>query len=163
MVGKIGYAPAPIETKPDSGWLYTWSLGHPQDQRQPGRGLEVHLLDDRQGLHPARSASNWAGSGCRPGSRLSTYQIPQYREASAAYGPPTLASMAAADPEHPTVQPVPYTGIQFLTIPEFQDLGTRVSQQISAAIAGQISRWTTRSTQAQQYAEAVGKTYQEEQ
>ena len=32
-----------------------------------------------------------------------------------------------------------YTGVQFVQIPEFQDLGTRVSQEFAAAIAGQQS------------------------
>ncbi len=57
---------------------------------------------------------------------------------------------------------MPYTGIQFLAIPEFQDLGTRVSQQISAAIAGQISV-DEALEQSQKYAEVVGKSYQKEQ
>src|SRR5690606_7961902 len=74
-----------------------------------------------------------------PGNRLSTYQIPEYQQASEAFGQVTLESLENADTQHPTVQPVPYTGVQFLAIPEFQDLGTRVSQQISAAIAGQKS------------------------
>ncbi len=97
-----------------------------------------------------------------PGSRLSTYRIPEYEEASAAYGQVTLDSINGADPNNPTVDPVPYTGVQFLTIPEFQDLGTRVSQQISAAVAGRISVHDALE-QAQQYAEVVGKTYQEDQ
>lgn len=37
------------------------------------------------------------------------------------------------------MNPQPYTGIQFVGIPEFPDLGTQVSQQISSAIAGQVS------------------------
>ena len=53
---------------------------------------------------------------------------------------------------------MPYTGVQFLDIPEFQDLGTNVSQQISAAIAGQQSVAATLS-QAQLYAQAVGDSY----
>ena len=56
------------------------------------------------------------------------------------------------------MKPVPYTGVQFLDIPEFQDLGTNVSEQLSAAIAGQQSVATTLS-QAQLYAQAVGDTY----
>ena len=72
--------------------------------------------------------------------------------------PVTLRAMSTVDPEHPTVQPVPYTGIQFLAIPEFQDLGTRVSQQISAAIAGRESVRTALE-QSQQYAETVGRSY----
>ena len=30
LVGKIGYLPAPIVEKPNSGWLYTWALGIPK-------------------------------------------------------------------------------------------------------------------------------------
>ena len=67
--------------------------------------------------------------------------------------------MKTADPEHPTVDPIPYTGIQFVGIPEFQDLGTRVSQQISAAIADQTSVEDALE-QAQGYAQSVGESYQ---
>jgi sorbitol/mannitol transport system substrate-binding protein len=55
---------------------------------------------------------------------------------------------------------VPYPGIQFVGIPEFQDLGTRVSQQLSAAIAGQKSV-DDALKQSQEYAQTVGKSYQE--
>ena len=51
----------------------------------------------------------------------------------------TLDSINAADPTHPTVDPVPYVGVQFVAIPEFQGLGTAVGQQFSAALAGQIT------------------------
>jgi sorbitol/mannitol transport system substrate-binding protein len=53
---------------------------------------------------------------------------------------------------------VPYTGIQFVAIPEFQDLGTRVSQQLSAAIAGQQTT-DEALDQAQVYAQTVGDSY----
>ncbi len=35
----------------------------------------------------------------------------------------TLDSINAADPTKPTVKPVPYTGVPFVAIPEFQGLG----------------------------------------
>ena len=93
-----------------------------------------------------------------PGSRFSSYRIPQYKKLSAVYGPLTLQSINATNTAHPTVKPVPYTGVQFLDIPEFQDLGTNVSQQMSAAIAGQKSVASVLS-QSQLYAQAVGDTY----
>jgi sorbitol/mannitol transport system substrate-binding protein len=49
----------------------------------------------------------------------------------------TLDSINSADPTKPTVDPVPYTGVQFVAIPEFQGLGTSVGQEFSAALAGQ--------------------------
>ncbi|MFN5826802.1 MAG: sugar ABC transporter substrate-binding protein, partial [Rhodobacterales bacterium] len=35
--------------------------------------------------------------------------------------------------------PVPYVGVQFVAIPEFQGLATAVGQQFSAALAGTTS------------------------
>jgi sorbitol/mannitol transport system substrate-binding protein len=35
------------------------------------------------------------------------------------------------------VKPVPYVGVQFVAIPEFQGLGTTVGEIFSAALAGQ--------------------------
>ena len=49
----------------------------------------------------------------------------------------TLESINAADPANPTVEPVPYVGIQFVAIPEFAGLATEVSQEFSAVYAGQ--------------------------
>ena len=47
--------------------------------------------------------------------------------------------MDAADITKPTVEPVPYTGGQFVAIPEFQSIGTTVGQLFSAVLAGQSS------------------------
>jgi len=66
-----------------------------------------------------------------------------------------------ATQENSMANPVPYPGIQFVGIPEFQDLGTRVSQQLSAAIAGQISV-DEALAQSQEYADTVGQSYREQ-
>ena len=51
----------------------------------------------------------------------------------------TLDSINSADPSAPTVDPVPYVGVQFVAIPEFQGIATSVGQQFSAALAGTMS------------------------
>jgi sorbitol/mannitol transport system substrate-binding protein len=159
VVGKVGYAMAPKVVKDNPGWLYTWSLGIPKSSKKPDAAWKfISWMTSKDYIKLVGNELGW--ERVPPGSRLSTYQIPQYRDISAAYGPITLDSINHADSAHPTVQPVPYTGVQFLAIPEFQDLGTRVSQQISAAIAGQKSVADTLK-QSQKYAEVVGKTYQE--
>ncbi len=161
VVGKVGYALAPTKSTPNSGWLYTWSLGIPKtSHKQDAAWKFVSWMTSKEYIRTVGEQLGW--THVPPGSRLSTYEIPEYKKESARYGKVTLDSMAAADPEHPTVQPVPYTGVQFLTIPEFQDLGTRVSQQISAAIAGRTSV-DDALAQAQQYADVVGKTYRKDQ
>jgi sorbitol/mannitol transport system substrate-binding protein len=160
LVGKIGYLPAPIMEKPDSGWLYTWALGIPTHAKNPdGAWKFISWMTSKDYMKLVGNKLGWAR--VPPGSRTSTYtDLPEYEAISKSYGPLTLKSIQSATPNKPTVQPVPYTGVQFVGIPEFQDLGTRVSQQISAAIAGQISV-DDALAQAQQYAEVVGKTYQE--
>jgi sorbitol/mannitol transport system substrate-binding protein len=70
----------------------------------------------------------------------------------------TLDSIANADVNHPTVDPVPYTGVQYVDIPEFAELGTQVSQQIAAAIVGTIT--VDQALQrSQAFAADVGKKY----
>lgn len=134
-----GYAWAP--TGPaglKSGWQYTWSLSIPNgtpDQQQTWDFIS--WATSRQYIKLVGEKLGWAQ--LPPGSRVSTYKLPQYQKAAGAYANITLQSMEAANPLHPTKNPVPYTGIQFVDIPEFINLGTEVSQEMSAAIAGRAS------------------------
>ncbi|MBB5575424.1 hypothetical protein GGD50_004059 [Rhizobium paranaense] len=73
-----------------------------------------------------------------PGTRKSTYELPEYQKA-APFASTVVKAILSADPAHPTKDPVPYTGVQFVAIPEFQGIGTLVGQQIASALAGQQS------------------------
>jgi len=73
-----------------------------------------------------------------PGTRTSLYKNADYLKA-APFAQLTLDSIDSADPPHPTVKPVPYTGDQFVAIPEFQGIGTDVGQDFSAALAGTMT------------------------
>ena len=72
-----------------------------------------------------------------PGTRKSLYAHPEYKKVP--FAQLTLDSINAADPTHPTVDKVPYVGVQFVAIAEFQGMATVVGQQFSAALAGKIS------------------------
>jgi sorbitol/mannitol transport system substrate-binding protein len=159
VVGKVGYVPAPVEKTAHSGWLYAWSLAIPKTTQNKDAAWQfMSWMTSKDYMHLVGTKLGW--SHVPPGSRTSTYQIPEYRKAAAPYLQPTLDAMNNADEAHPTLMPVPYTGIQFLAIPEFQDLGTRVSQQISAAIAGRTSVQDALQ-ESQMYAQTVGDTYRE--
>ena len=82
------------------------------------------------------SRDGWAN--VPPGTRTSLYTNPEYQKV-ASFAAITLDSINSADPKHPTVDPVPYTGLQFVAIPEFQAIGTAVGQQFSAALTGQVT------------------------
>jgi sorbitol/mannitol transport system substrate-binding protein len=157
VVGKVGYAAAPVEATANAGWLYSWALAIPKTSQNPQAAWDfMSWMTSKDYMRLVGTQVGWAR--VPPGSRTSTYQIPEYRQAAAAFLQPTLDAMNSADQSKPTVMPVPYTGLQFVGIPEFQDLGTRVSQQINAAIAGQQSVGEAME-QSQQYAQTVGDTY----
>ena len=160
VVGKIGYAARADRREAQLGLALHLVAGHPQGSQESRRRMEVHLVDDQQGLHEAGRREAGLGAGATGQPHLHLHRSPEYEAISEVLRPADAAVDHQRDPDKPTVQPVPYTGIQFVGIPEFQDLGTRVSQQISAAIAGQKSV-DAALEQAQQYAEVVGKTYQE--
>jgi sorbitol/mannitol transport system substrate-binding protein len=137
-----GYAFAPTGSPSGapgvpSGWLYTWSLSIPKGVPNQAATLKyIEWATGKQYIAYSGPKIGWANID--PGTRYSTYALPQYKKAAGAFAPITLASIDKANPNHPTnpnVQ-VPYIGVQFVDQPWFIALGTQVSQQIAAAIAG---------------------------
>ena len=92
------------------------------------------------------------------GKRASTYRIPEYRKSAGAFAGITLGSIEHANPQSPGLQPRPALGVQFVGIPEFADLGTRVSQQVSAAIGGSATV-DEALVEGQRQAEDVARKY----
>ncbi|GAA4723563.1 sugar ABC transporter substrate-binding protein [Isoptericola chiayiensis] len=159
VAGDVGYAPAPVAETDAAGWLYSWSLAIPSTSEHKDAAWDfVSWMTDPEYIRLVGEELSW--ERVPPGSRLSTYEIPEYAEVSEAYAEATLASMGEATQDNTMVRPVPYPGIQFVGIPEFQDLGTRVGQQMSAAIAGQQSV-AEALEQSQRYAETVAETYRD--
>ncbi|RSM39813.1 sugar ABC transporter substrate-binding protein [Amycolatopsis balhimycina DSM 5908] len=157
IVGKSGYAPAPVVKTQASGWLYTWALGIPKVAKDKDAAWKfMAWMTDKAYVQKVGQTYGW--NRVPPGVRQSTYAIPDYAKAAAAYAKPTLDGIADANQQKVMANPVPYPGLQFVGIPEFQDLGTRVSQQLSAAIAGRESVEDALK-QSQDYAQTVGDSY----
>ena len=159
VAGKVGYAPAPVEKTDSSGWLWAWGWVMPKTTKNAeNAGKFMTWASSKEYEQLVGKQLGWARVPA--GKRASTYEIPEYKKASAAFGQPTLKAIESADPENPGVQPRPTIGIQFVGIPEFQDLGTKVSQDIAAAMAG---RGTVDDalTKGQKLAEDVAKEYQQ--
>ncbi|MEU1126278.1 sugar ABC transporter substrate-binding protein [Streptomyces sp. NPDC005899] len=136
--GKIGYVPAPVDRTRSSGWLYTWAWGVQKASRKADDAWKfVSWASGKEYEELVGETSGWADVPA--GKRASTYDNPAYRRAAGAFADVTERAIAAADPLDPGTQPRPTAGIQFVGIPEFTDLGTRVAQEISAAIAGRQS------------------------
>ncbi|MFF7370976.1 ABC transporter substrate-binding protein [Streptomyces tricolor] len=136
--GKLGYAPAPVERTKSSGWLYTWAWGIQQASRNPDNAWKFVSWASGKGYEQlVGETSGW--SDVPAGKRASTYTNADYRASAAAFQEMTKEAIESARPNDPGVQPRPAPGIQFVGIPEFTDLGTKVSREISAAIAGRQS------------------------
>ena len=134
----VGFALAP-----DAGmgkranWLWAWNLAIPSssDSKKAAEKFVawatskgyLNLVAEEKGI-----------ANVPPGTRASLYANQDYLNA-APFAQMTLESINLADPNNPTVKPVPYVGVQFVAIPEFQGLGTAVGQQFSAAVAGNIT------------------------
>jgi sorbitol/mannitol transport system substrate-binding protein len=135
IAAKTGYALAPTDLTKSSGWLWTWSLGVPKGTgNQADAWKFVSWATSKSYDQLVAKKYGWAA--VPPGTRTSLYANPKYQQAAKAFAGITLASIDAANPLHPTVHPVPYIGVQFVDIPQFETLGVQVGQQIAGAIAG---------------------------
>jgi sorbitol/mannitol transport system substrate-binding protein len=118
-----------------SGWLWSWGLGITESSKNKDAAWKfISWVTSEDYIALAGEEAGW--DSIPPGSRASTYEIPEYLEAADRYAELTVKSIEAADPLQPTVDPVPYTGVQYVQIPEFVDIGDFVSQQIAGAISG---------------------------
>jgi sorbitol/mannitol transport system substrate-binding protein len=135
VAGKVGYVYAPVVKTKSSGWLWAWAWAMPKTTKKADEASKFMLWASSKDYEKlAGQKLGW--SRVPAGKRASTYEIAEYKKAAAAFGDMTLKAIEEADPTNPGVQPRPTVGIQFVDIPEFQDLGTKVSQDIAAAIAG---------------------------
>jgi sorbitol/mannitol transport system substrate-binding protein len=139
--GKNGYAAAPVDKTPASGWLWSWALAIPQTSSQADKAWKyIAFATGPQYLEEAGPLIPGGWAALPPGTRKSTYQIPQYKKAAAAFAKPTLDSISAAPIDNPGTTKRPgLPGVQYVGIPEFQDVGNQCTQQFSAVIAGRAS------------------------
>ena len=138
VADKIGFAAAPIAVTPKgSHWLWAWALAIPKTSKQHDA---------------AKKFITWATSkeyielvaqGRRLGVGAARHARVHLRAPRVPAGGAVRRLRAEGDrdrrSEHPTLKPVPYTGMQFVGIPEFQSFGTVVGQSIAGALAGQTT------------------------
>jgi sorbitol/mannitol transport system substrate-binding protein len=134
---KVGFALAPDNGLGKRGnWLWAWSLAVPAGSKKTAEAQKfISWATSKSYLELVAAKEGWAN--VPPGTRTSLYANPEY--AKVPFAKMTLDSINAADPSKPTVKPVPYVGVQFVAIPEFQGLATNVGQLFSQALAGGLT------------------------
>lgn len=152
--GKMGYAHMPVVKTTESGWLWSWNLAVPASTKQVDEAVKFIMWATSKDYHQLVGEKlGW--SLVPPGARTSTYSIPEYKEAAAAYAPITLEVMSAVNPVQPGVNPQPWVGIQYVAIPEFQDVGNQCAQLMADYIADRTSI-DDALAQCQEIAQAAG-------
>ena len=138
VADKVGFALAPNKgLGKNANWLWAWSLAVPAGSRKVEAAEKFISWATSKGYTELVAAKEgWAT--VPPGTRTSLYKNEEYLKA-ASFAKLTIASIDSADASHPTVRPVPYVGVQYVAIPEYQELGTSVGQQFSAALSGATS------------------------
>jgi sorbitol/mannitol transport system substrate-binding protein len=135
----IGFAYAPTKVTPlGSHWLWAWSLAIEGSSKNKDAAFKfLNWATSKDYIKLVAAKNGWAA--VPPGTRISTYQNPNYKKAAGAFESIVLNSMLTADPTHSTLPKSPYVGVQFVGIPEFQNIGTLVTQNLAGAIAGNTS------------------------
>ncbi|SNB84793.1 MULTISPECIES: sugar ABC transporter substrate-binding protein [unclassified Agrobacterium] len=136
VADKTAFTRAPVEATPNgSSWSWSWNLAIPNSTKKLETAKSfVKWATSKSYVKTVGESEGWVA--VPPGTRKSTYELPEYKKA-APFADTVLKAIMSADPSKPTKDPVPYTGVQFVAIPEFQSIGTIVGQQIAAALSGQ--------------------------
>ena len=137
VADSVGFALAPDNgLGKRSNWLWAWALAIPAGTQQEAEAKQfIEWATGKAYIELVAANEGWAN--VPPGARQSLYDNPNYQEVP--FAQMTLDSILSADPANPTVDPVPYVGVQFAAIPEWAGFWTEVSQEFSAAYAGQQS------------------------
>ena len=138
--GKNGYALAPVKKTKASGWLWSWALAIPKSSPDAADAWKyIAWATSAQYIKAAGTHTKGGWASIPPGTRLSTYKLPQYKRAAAAFAAKTLQAMQAAPINSPGTTKRPgLPGVQYVGIPQFQDVGNRCTQLFSRVIAGSM-------------------------
>ena len=137
VADKVGFALAPDNGLGKRGnWLWAWSLAVPAGSNKVDAAEKfISWATSKHYTELVASKEGWPN--VPPGTRTSLYANADY--AKVPFAKMTLDSINSADPTHPTVKPVPYVGVQFVAIPEFQGIANDVGQDFSGALAGTMT------------------------
>lgn len=132
----VDFAAGPTATVENGAhWLWSWSLGIESSSRKKDAAFEfIKWASSKEYINLVGEELGWGR--VPPGTRRSSYDETAYGE-----NPWTdleLASIEGATPEEPAKDPVPYTGVQYISIPEFQGLGDKVGRMLAATLAGDL-------------------------
>jgi sorbitol/mannitol transport system substrate-binding protein len=138
VADKVAFAQAPTKATPKgANWLWAWALGIPAGtQKAEAAQKFVTWATSKEYIQLVAKEASWGN--VPTGTRKSTYANAEFKKA-AKFADAELKAINSANPSDSTLPKSPYTGVQFVAIPEFQAIGVAVGQQMSAALAGKTT------------------------
>lgn len=136
VANTVGFTKAPIANVPNGAALqWAWALAIPKSSTKADAAKSfIAWATSKEYVHEVGEKKGWIL--IPPGTRQSTYDLAEYQKV-APFSNFVKDAILSADPTRPSKDPVPYTGITYASIPEYQSIGTEVGQQIAAALTGQ--------------------------
>ncbi|HEY8448811.1 MAG TPA: sugar ABC transporter substrate-binding protein [Thermomicrobiales bacterium] len=136
---QVGFAYGPSKKLSGGNWLWSWNfaMAANSDAKEAALAFMKWATSKEYVKLVVESEGGWGRAPT--GHRASIYSDPDYQQRAADFAQIVLTAIEEANPNEPTEDPVPYTGGQFVRIPEFQQLGNDVTQTFAAAIVGDIS------------------------
>jgi sorbitol/mannitol transport system substrate-binding protein len=125
--------------KSNTAWLWNWAMGiNPKSSNAKKQAaFDFMLWATSKDYIKQTVAIDPTGASTPPASRSSTYELPVY--AKAPYASMTLKTLEGMDFTKPTLEPVPYVGLQYIAIPEFADAGTKMTEYLADYVVDKIS------------------------
>ncbi|MFT6658519.1 ABC transporter substrate-binding protein [Maritalea sp.] len=138
VAAEVAFAQSPVEvTNKGANWLWAWALAIPAGTNQSEDAKSfIEWATSKEYIELVAATNGWAS--VPTGTRMSTYENEDFRNA-AVFAGAEVKAILSANPNDSTLEPSPYVGVQFAAIPEFQAIGTVVGQQMTAALAGDIT------------------------
>ncbi len=138
VADEVGFAPMPTGSYAGGPtWLWSWNLAIPASTKQADAARTfVTWATSKDYIKLVAAKNGWVS--VPPGTRTSTYENPDYQKV-APFAKFVEKAIDVANPTGQTREPRPYTGAQFVGIPEFQGIGTQVGQTIAATLTGQMT------------------------
>ena len=132
----VGFAAAPTGSfKGGPTWLWSWNLAIPASSKQADAARQfITWATSKEYIELVAKTDGWVN--IPPGTRASSFASAEYRKA-APFSGFVEDAINHSNPDGSTRDPRPYTGAQFVAIPEFQGIGTQVGQTIAATLTGQ--------------------------
>lgn len=129
-------APKQVTDK-GTGWFWSWALAIPASSEKVDTAKDfLKWATSKEYFTTVGETKGWVA--VPSGTRASVHEDARLLEA-APFAETIKNAIFSVDPADPTRDPVPYTGVQFVAIEEFQGIGNYVGQQVAAALTGQSS------------------------